>query len=131
MKKAQLEMHFLGTKATLTLALTLVSLVALMLTACNQTPNSEGDVSTLHSAAAAGQTETVRSLIESGANIEAQDEEDWTALQWAASRGHEETVRFLIESGANIEARETTNGSTPLHWAAVEDMKKPYASLLN
>ena len=83
MKKAQLEMHFLGTKATLTLALTLVSLVALMLTACNQTPNSEGGqklypLLTLHSAAAAGQTETVRSLIESGANIEARDEHCWS-----------------------------------------------------
>ena len=76
MKKAQLEMHFLGTKTTLTLALTLVSLVALMLTACNQTPNSEGMYRLYILAAAAGQTETVRALIESGANIEAKDEED-------------------------------------------------------
>ena len=77
----------------------------------------------LHWAAIEGHEETVRVLVELGANIEARDTTTGsTPLHLAAIEGHEETVRALVELGANIEARDTKGQQ-------VKDMKKPYASL--
>jgi ankyrin repeat protein len=50
--------------------------------------------------------EIVQHLLDSGANIEAEDEDRRTALHWASGEGHLEIVQHLLKSGANIEAKD-------------------------
>lgn len=66
-----------------------------------------------------GDSEKVRRLLDSGANIEERDPLDGsTPLYAAAEMRKEGIVRLLIERGANIEAR-NSRGETPLIVAAV------------
>ena len=53
-------------------------------------------------AAAAGDLEMARLLLENGAPINAQTDVGTTALMFAAAFGHVEVVRFLVENGADI-----------------------------
>jgi hypothetical protein len=57
-------------------------------------------------ASADGDLETIATLLEAGANIEARDKGS-TALIWAAMGGwrHAETIRMLLMAGADIEAK--------------------------
>lgn len=57
-------------------------------------------------AARNGHLETVRSLLDSGADINAHDTQGMTALHHAAKNGHNGTVELLIERGANREVRD-------------------------
>ena len=59
-------------------------------------------------------TETVKLLMERGANIEDKDIDGHTPLLLAAKWGKTETVKLLIERRANIEAKDS-KGRTPLH----------------
>lgn len=45
--------------------------------------------------------QTVRFLVENGAEVDALDMGENTALHWAAMRGHVEIVNFLLQNGAN------------------------------
>ncbi|MEW6298901.1 MAG: ankyrin repeat domain-containing protein [Thermodesulfobacteriota bacterium] len=51
-------------------------------------------------AARQGYADTVRLLIERGADVNAQDKYGTTALQWAEKNGHKDVVRLLKEAGA-------------------------------
>ena len=68
-------------------------------------------------AAARGFTDTVRILVEKGAEVDATDNAGRTALMEAAFEGYTETVRFLLQKGANINVHDN-EGWTPLFWAA-------------
>lgn len=48
-----------------------------------------------------GNRESVRELIESGAELNRQDKQGWTALNWAAAKGNTEMVELLLERGAD------------------------------
>jgi ankyrin repeat protein len=61
-----------------------------------------------------GDFKTVKSLVQSGADIHAYDD---CALRWAAESGHLEIVKFLVEQGANIHALD----DYALRWAAQKD----------
>jgi len=61
--------------------------------------------------------DTVRLLIDHGADVFAQDENHSTPLHLASSLGSAETVRLLIEHGADVTAQDG-NHSTPLHLAS-------------
>ncbi|KAF3387434.1 Ankyrin-3 [Penicillium rolfsii] len=54
----------------------------------------------LHCAAAAGETTTVKRLLDAGAEIEAIDKQGRTALQYAEARGNKTTARLLLDAGA-------------------------------
>ncbi len=68
-------------------------------------------------AAAAGQTEFVKSLLDSGANIESKNKVGATPLIFASVNGHNDIVKLLLDRGANVNAK-TTTGITPLIAAA-------------
>ena len=67
--------------------------------------------SPLQAAAAAGSVESVRSLLQRGAEIDGQGGTYGTALQAAVAHGVLEVVLFLVESGADVNVRGGYYGS--------------------
>jgi uncharacterized protein len=63
----------------------------------------------LHAAAAGRSRESVRILIEHGADVNAKQEAGWTALHAASQNGDVEMVRLLIAGGAHVHARADNN----------------------
>ena len=55
----------------------------------------------LHGAAAVGNTEIVRFLLDHGANPNLKEKFDVTPLWWARNRQHADVERVLIEHGAD------------------------------
>ena len=53
-----------------------------------------------------GDLETVKSLIESGTDVNARDGEGSTPLIWASRYGHPQIVELLIAKGAFVDVRE-------------------------
>ena len=64
-----------------------------------------------------GDTATVKSSIEKGANVNAKDKLGQTALIVAAKNGHVETVQTLISQGADVDAQDLFEKSS-LHYGA-------------
>ena len=83
----------------LSLGLALLLVAALAVHAAAQ-----GKTQALTSAAAAGDLATVRSLIESGAKVNAKDDQGRTALLNAAAAGHVEVVQALIDAKVDLNA---------------------------
>ncbi|QTN34351.1 ankyrin repeat domain-containing protein [Akkermansiaceae bacterium] len=73
----------------------------------------------LHMAAARGQVEKARLLIDMGADVNRRIDIDGleTPLMEAAHTGHPSTVRLLLEHGADPTMRDTMNERTPLEIA--------------
>jgi hypothetical protein len=84
--------------------------VSMMMTGC-ATP--------LLTAASKGDINTVKDLLDKGAdvNTQAAKDLDWTALMDAAQTGHIAVVKLLIEKGADVNAKDRW-GRTVLSWAA-------------
>jgi ankyrin repeat protein len=61
----------------------------------------------LHAAAANGHTRMVETLIEQGADINAQDLAGSTPLHLAAARGHTDTISILLGYGADASIKNT------------------------
>ena len=68
--------------------------------------------------------ESVRILLEAGADVNAVNEADFTALHGAAFRGLNEILQILVENGADINARDF-RGRTPFRLA--EGSKQSFA----
>lgn len=71
----------------------------------------------LHVAAAAGEVDRVRRLLDEGADVNAQGNAGQTALHQAVTRGHQEVVRVLLDRGADV-GIEDDSGETPYHVVA-------------
>ena len=69
-------------------------------------------------AAMRGDTEEVRQLLASGADVNAAQGDGMTALHWAAERGDADLAATLLTAGANPEAVTRIGQYTPLHLAA-------------
>ncbi|KAK7431998.1 hypothetical protein QQZ08_001288 [Neonectria magnoliae] len=57
----------------------------------------------LYSAAASGQYDEARRLLERGANASMRTRYGWTALHWAAANGHASVVELLLSYNADIQ----------------------------
>lgn len=79
-------------------------------------PNARGETAAML-AALHGNLETVRLLVEKGAEI---NRPGWTPLHYAAVSGNVDLLRYLLEQHAYIDA-ESPNRSTPLMMAARQD----------
>lgn len=79
----------------------------------------EGGRSPLHQALLAGQSETARFLIQSGADVNWRDAEGIAPLGYAALAGDVAAAGLLIERGARVDAQDTALGGSPLHLAAL------------
>ena len=67
-------------------------------------PSTKGlqGVSELYTAAKVGETDIVKSMLESGTDRSVQTSYYWAPLHWAASFGHIECVRLLVVAGADV-----------------------------
>ena len=78
-------------------------------------------------AAMNGHTETVKKLVEMGADVNARQKDGWTALHLAAKNGWEDTVETLVKLGIDVNAKNDVD-MTALHYAAwdatIETCKK-------
>lgn len=79
----------------------------------------EGDFESLHAAAATGDEDAVRRLIDSGADVTEADAEGATPLHLAAFGGHTAIIQLLLDAGGRLLSRDHF-GFTPLHAAARE-----------
>lgn len=70
-------------------------------------------------AATSNDTEIMKSLIRSGADVDAAAKDGSTALIMATKRGKLESALTLLEAGAHVDARDS-NGWTALQWASTE-----------
>lgn len=70
-------------------------------------------LTSLHRAAAEGDLEWVKELLESGAAINAKNERGLTALHRAINRGKRQIVELLLDKGADVNAKDD-KGFTPL-----------------
>ncbi|KAL6818997.1 ankyrin [Trichoderma camerunense] len=71
----------------------------------------------LEEAAASGDVDTVKLLLEHGGDPNYRDRDGWSAIHWAAEEGHPEIVALLLDRGANANAV-SSYGTSPLHCAA-------------
>ena len=73
------------------------------------------DSSPLHHAAGFGDIETIKLLLDNGADVNAKNRLDGTPLHWAVRS--DEKTRLLLKHGAEINSK-TQDGSTPLYLAS-------------
>ncbi len=87
------------------------------------TESTEPPIS-LQEAAAVGDTDLVKSIIEKGTGVNAREGAFCrTALHHAAMRGHKDLTEFLMAEGATVNTGDN-RGRTPLHFAAQEGNKE-------
>ena len=73
----------------------------------------------LFEAASKGLLEDVRTLVQSGVDVDSRDREQRTALMIAAVGRHLDVMAYLLDSGADIHAMDRY-GMTALSWASMD-----------
>lgn len=71
----------------------------------------------LSEAAFFGDYDTLKAMLDGGANVNVRDQSGMTPLAWAANKGGMRLVELLLDRGADVNCR-NSDGWTPLHWAA-------------
>ena len=85
---------------------------------------------TVADAARMGDTAAVKTLLKSGADVNAAQGDGMTALHWAAQKGDPELVGMLLAAGANVRATTRLGGYTPMHLASQAGHARVVAALL-
>ena len=91
--------------------------------------NSENGQTELMAAAYNGDSDLVAQLLESPADIDAQDQYGTTALMYAAMKGQDEVMRLLVERKANLELQ-SSQRYTALMYAVRDGHTKSVQILL-
>jgi ankyrin repeat protein len=81
-------------------------------------------------AAMAHDREAVKTLLKSGADVNAAQGDGMTALHWASRNGDAELTQMLLFAGANVKATTRLGGYTPLMMAAEQGHATVIAALL-
>ncbi|EKV57225.1 ankyrin repeat-containing protein [Brachyspira hampsonii 30446] len=76
----------------------------------------------LHWAAMKDKPETIKLLMDNGADIEAKDADGWTPLHYAAAFSSLQTVQTLVDLGADKMSK-TKDGNEPVYYAKGDDVK--------
>jgi ankyrin len=82
-----------------------------------RSPHSVHTDTALHWAAKLGLSTHVKTLLESGYEVDLLDSDDATPLFRAASSGHLDVIRLLLESGADCKAQPSFSRDSVLHYA--------------
>jgi uncharacterized protein len=82
-------------------------------------------------AAMRGDTDTVRTLLKQGADVNQSQGDGMTALHWAAMSGNMELVDMLLYAGANVRATTRLGGYTALHVASQSGQSAVIDALIN
>ncbi len=88
----------------------------------------EKSLPSLQAAARANRLSELLSLLQQGADVNAQDPKSYTALHWAANNGHTKVVAQLLAFDADVHAT-TRDGETALQ-LAIDSGHESTASLL-
>ncbi len=91
------------------------------------TPAPESPVA---DAAMKGDIETVRSLLRSGADVNAAQGDGMTALHWAAAHNNVAMAELVLYAGANVASTTRLGGYTALHLASREGLGDAVGALL-
>lgn len=78
-----------------------------------------------------GDTNSVKTLLDKGADVNARDMDGNTALDWAAGEGHVEIVKLLLDRGADVNVKDKMLGFTPLMTATRSGHTEIVKLLLN
>lgn len=92
--------------------------------------DSPDNGTSLHTASEAGDVETVRSLLEGGADVKERDIYHQTAILLASRSGKLQVVELLVEYGADVNSHDGI-GWVPLHVASRNGHLEIVQSLLN
>ena len=93
-------------------------LLALILSAALTTSIAASGPSDIADAAQSKNAAAVKTLLKSGADVNAAQGDGMTALHWAALNGDADMASMLLYAGANVGAKTRLGGYTPLHLAA-------------
>ena len=103
------HLHFTGARGVL-----VVLGIGVLVTSLS----AASEPATVAAAAQARDAATVRTLLKSGADVNAAQGDGMTALHWAALNGDSELASMLLYAGANWRAMTRLGGYLPLHLAA-------------
>jgi len=92
-------------------------------------PTDSSGNTPLHHAAAGGEDEAVRALLDSKADVDATNQSLRTPLHLAAEWGQERALQMLLEAGANRDAKNQFH-NTPLHLATTNGHEETVRLLL-
>jgi len=107
----------------LALVVPAVAIVAVVTNRTDWGPDAGVSWDPIHYAAHEGRVDRVRSLLDSGVNINSRSKHRWTPLHLAAQANRIEVARLLLDRGADIDARGWFK-ATPLRDAAAYGSKE-------
>jgi ankyrin repeat protein len=86
---------------------------------CAVTLSASAEDATVARAAEMRQVDTIRTLLQQGADVNAAQADGMTALHWAARHGDTQVTTLLLTAGANVRATTRLGDYTPLHLASL------------
>lgn len=117
----ELHLHGFAMIRATVCSLICIAVVTQFAVAVGSHPQEQSPTEQFWSAARRGELEKVKSLIESGVDVDAKTNYGATALSFAADRGQKEVVEYLLSKGANPNVKDTFYNATPMTWATMHD----------
>jgi ankyrin repeat protein len=123
-------MHNTPKKAAIILMVALLAVPLVLLAGCGKAKSREELNSELIAAAVEGNIARVKTLLDEGADINAQDSKGMTPLHIVVESDSPLNVERIVNLGADVNARDN-RGWTPLHLAAFLNSTKEISTLLD